>query len=552
MNIKALLTDKKKRIMLISALVCAVVAILCAVFIIVSSVSKAKNTDADISSVTGEKITAPAGDDKYDPENNELHSEKGQNVSAENLEHKKGAANGIDVSKWQGKIDWGKAKKAGIDFAVIRIGYRGENGQLYKDSAADYNLQQAEKAGILTGVYFFSTAVTEDEAVREAEWTVKAIAGYSISYPVVYDCEGYLLESSRMNGVTAADRTKNALAFLRTVKAAGYEAMLYGNINELSNSACWDISKIENEYSVWVAQYPSPPYPQTAVPAYSGKYDMWQYTDCGGVDGISGNCDMNVSYFTRKKAEPKSKQRPQTAEAPKATSDDYTETNEQITAKEFVNLRDMPSTKGNIAATLNNGEFAIRIGIGDNGWSKLLYNGQTVYAITSYLTTDAGYVAPKPQEADIVNGQSFTAASGSVTAKEETNLRALPTTEGILVGTIRNGEFVTLLATGDKGWSRLQYNGQTVYAVSSLLTTEVNTASETPQPQSEFTEVSEQVTAKSETNLRTAPVGGDGSEIVYTLKNGEYVTRTGVSDRGWSRLIYNGQTVYAITSYLTQ
>ena len=125
-------------------------------------------------------------DDTTDPENIEnAQLEDGAKVNFAEVQDKKGLQNGIDVSKWQGKIDWQKVKNAGVDFAIIRIGYRAENGQLYRDSNADYNIQQAQKYGVLAGVYFFSTAINQNEAVEEANWTVSAIKGYKISYPEV-------------------------------------------------------------------------------------------------------------------------------------------------------------------------------------------------------------------------------------------------------------------------------------------------------------------------------------------------------------------------------
>ncbi|NMB42600.1 MAG: glycoside hydrolase family 25, partial [Clostridiales bacterium] len=99
---------------------------------------------------------------------------------------------GIDVSKWQGKIDWKKVKEAGVEFAMIRVGYRTlQSGIIYEDPYADYNLKQAIANGIPVGVYFFSTAKNKEEVLQEAQWVAKYIAPYKITYPVVYDCEGY-------------------------------------------------------------------------------------------------------------------------------------------------------------------------------------------------------------------------------------------------------------------------------------------------------------------------------------------------------------------------
>lgn len=512
---------------------------------------KKKDTQSESSALSSSpQNSAPT--DILDPENTDFNTESGAEVKAEELEVKKGKANGVDVSKWQGKIDWAKVKKAGMDFAIIRIGFRGENGVIYKDDCADYNIQQADRAGLLVGVYFFSGAKTTAEAEEEAKWTVASIEGYPISYPVVYDCEGFLSENSRMYGISNSQRTDNALAFLNYVKAKGYEGMFYAAKSELENSLYWDTARLENAYSVWVARYPASPYPKTQSPDYGGKYAMWQYTDKGAVSGISGNADMSVSYFTREKAAAKNPNvRPDNAAAPAADGKLYTAVSDEVTAKIETNLRDAATTKSNIVGTLKNGTFLKRTATGSNGWSKLLYNGKTVYAITSYLTTDKNY---KPQEITSVS-DDFEPASGKVTAKDETNLRTEPNTNSVIAATIKNGEFVTRVGVSPSGWTRLVYNGKTVYAKTSLLTTEVNSqvssASSEQKPVSDgFSAASGRVTAKEETRLRTAP-STDNSEIVYTLKRGEFVELTGKNTAsGWSKLIYNGQTVYAVSSFL--
>ena len=142
-----------------------------------------------------------------------------------------------------------------------------------------------------------------------------------------------------------------------------------------------------------------------------------------------------------------------------------------------------------------------------------------------------------------------------MTAKIETNLRAEPNTDSEIVATIRNGEFVTRTGVNPNGWTRVTLGGRTAYAKTSLLTAEVNSSSSSSEEPSriegtdDFTAASGEMTAKDTTNLRTAPTT-NGSQIVYTLKRGEFVTRTGTSVKGWTRLTYNGQTVYAVSSFL--
>ena len=510
-------------------------------------------SEAESSISTNIDIDVAEEDDSKDPENIEnIKDEDGAKVDFAEVQAKKGLQNGIDVSKWQGKIDWQKVKNAGIDFAIIRIGYRAENGQLYRDGNADYNIQQAQKVGILVGVYFFSTAINQNEAIEEAQWTVSAIKGYSISYPVVYDCEGFKNSDSRMYNLTAEQRTQNALSFLDTVKKSGYEGMFYGSKSDLTNNSAFNISEIEAKYKIWVAQYKNPPYPQSQKPDYNGSYDMWQYTNKGIVSGVEGNCDMVVSYFEKNIASPKDESTEVVTAKPPKTQEEllYTDVSEDITAKDKVNLRSGAGTNFDIVTLLENGTVVKRTGIGKNGWSRLEYNGQTVYAITSYLTTELNS-KPEPKP-DIVDGNTFTPQNDSVTAKQEVNLRLSPATSGEIAGVLKNGSVLQRTATSNKGWSRLIYEGQTVYAITSYLTTDLSYKPPVDDGiKTEFQAVNEQVTAKSETNLRTLPSVTD-SEVVYTLKKGEYLTRTGISTNGWSRLEYNGQTVYAVSSYLTE
>ena len=489
--------------------------------------------------------TTLVGDATVDPENID-ETEEGTSIDANNLAVNQGQSNGIDVSKWQGKINWNKVKEQ-VDFAFIRIGYRGEDGVIYKDDNADYNIQQANKAGVLVGVYFYSTALNEQEAIEEANWTLECINGYSISYPVVYDCEGYKHPTSRTYKLSSQQLTTHALAYLDTIAKQKYETMFYTSLNDLETH--WNVSAIEKKHKVWIAQYSSTIYPDKQKPDYNGLCHAWQYTNKGQVSGVNGNVDMVVCYFENKKSNPKNT----SATTPKAkvplTEEEkkYSSVNEKITAKAKTNLRSSATTKGSVIATLTNGETLTRIGVGTNGWSKLNYNGQTVYAITSYLTTD---LSIKEKE-DIVSNQKFSPKSDKMTAKEEVNLRLLPTTDGEVVGKLISGTFLDRTAVGQNGWSRLIYNGQTVYAITSYLSDKVIEKEVPIKPSvgDGYTSVDEQVTAKTETNLRDKPTV-DGSQVIHLLKNGEYVKRIGILSNGWSKIEYNGQIVYAISSYL--
>ncbi|MBR6565163.1 MAG: SH3 domain-containing protein, partial [Clostridia bacterium] len=300
--------------------------------------------------------------------------------------------------------------------------------------------------------------------------------------------------------------------------------------------------------------YSSPTYPEIETPDYNGKYDMWQFTNRGSVKGIDGNCDLIVSYKKFKEATAKDENaKLPTASIPKTEEEKlYTDVSDKVTAKEVTNLRAGAGTNFEIVGTLKSGEFVKRTGVGKNGWSRLKYNGKTVYAITSYLTDE---VIEIPQK-DIVNGMEFTPKNDKVTAKIEVNLRSLPTTDSESVGKLLSGTFLKRTAISNNGWSRLDYNGKTVYAVSSYLTTEKTEISIVPSEDDEikehgmvFMKVKEtRVTAKEITNLRDKP--STDSNIVHALQNGEYVIRNALSSNGWARIEYDGKIVYAVDSFL--
>ena len=299
------------------------------------------------------------------------------------------ASLGIDVSRYQGKINWDMVAASGVKFAMIRVGYRTQGtGILNEDPYARYNLQEAQRVGLKVGAYFFSAAVTEAEVIEEANFTANMIAKYKITFPVAYDCEGFRNASSRQYGMDKAVRTALAVKFLDTIAAKGYTPMFYASRNEMTDSRDWDMG-ILNKYKVWVAQYPTEPFPITPVSTYAGVQAMWQYTSKASLPGITGTVDMNVSYFDYDGiADPKDGSgAPQVTEAA-AANVQYIDVNEVVTPNTKVNLRVVPSTESpdTIVVPINPGDMVFRTGIGNNGWSKVVLNGQTLYAYTTYLT----------------------------------------------------------------------------------------------------------------------------------------------------------------------
>jgi GH25 family lysozyme M1 (1,4-beta-N-acetylmuramidase) len=383
---------------------------------------------------------------------------------------------GIDVAKWQGIIDWKKVKESGVEFAMIRVGYRTlVTGEICEDPYAEYNLQQARDNGIKIGVYFFSTAVNRKEAVEEAAWVTEFIGPYPITYPVVYNCEGYSDAKSRQHKLNKKERTRLAEVFLDYIKGQGYIPMFYASKNELDNNAEWNTTDLNDNYKIWVAQYTQSKYNDKSKSSYKGRHDMWQFTSMGQVTGIDNQVDINVAYFGFNSIAKAKKETPRDeAIADPAALLQFKEVNETVTAKKETNLRSAPSTKDKdtIVYTLKNGETVIRTGLSDSGWSRLLYNGQTVYAVSSYLTTDMNYKENNAATNENPEaGIKFTDTNEKVTAKEKTNLRTVPNTESedTIVAVLYNGDLAIRTGFGDNGWSRIEYNGQVLYAVSSYL-----------------------------------------------------------------------------------
>lgn len=383
---------------------------------------------------------------------------------------------GIDVSKFQGTIDWKAVADSGIDFAIVRVGYRTQSsGQIEEDTNARYNMQEATKNGLKIGAYFFSTAVSEAEAVEEAKWVADYISQYQITYPVAYNCENFENPDNRQYELTKTERTDYAIAFLNEIYNQGYTPMFYASKNEMQDDLKWETSRIEKSFKIWVSQYPTVPYPETTASSYAGAHDMWQYTNNGKVAGISKPVDVNVAYFGYEKdAQAQNQETPEVAEADVEALMSFKEVDEKVTAKDVTNLRDIPSQgdDSTVLKQLNNGEIAVRTGVSDSGWSRLIIDGQKYYAVSQYLTTNLEYRTPDENGEGGLKTQ-FTAVSQNVTPKIEVNLRKLPSVtnaDAVVVATVYAGEvFERTGINQEYGWSRVEYNGQTLYCVSSYL-----------------------------------------------------------------------------------
>lgn len=456
--------------------------------------------------------------DPQDPAGQELGSQVdlAQLLVSQRVQEQQRTTVGIDVSRYQGTIDWSQVAETGIDFAMIRVGYRSPEAdrEIYADTNASYNMQEAQAVGIQLGVYFFSTAATEEEAREEALWVAEYISRYRITYPVAFDCEGYEREGSVLYDLSKEQRTDIAVAFMQEIYDQGYTPMFYGSSYAMTDSNHWDMERIEQSYKVWVSQYPALPYPQTERSAYGRTHAMWQYTNQGSLPGISQPVDVNVAYFGYEEAaDPVNGQAPDQAYADVEALLRFVEVDETVTAKESTNLRNIPSQgqDSTVLWTLQNGETARRTGVSDSGWSRLEYQEQVCYAVSSLLTTDLAY---HPAGVGDTAGLDYPAGVGDMAGLD------YPAGPGDTPGQESASEPVSESEDGIK---------------------------------TRFTDCYELMTPKIEINLRALPsVTNPEAVVVATIRYGDVVTRTGINTEvGWSRVEYGGQVLYCVSSYLT-
>lgn len=194
---------------------------------------------------------------------------------------------GADISKYQDYVDFVKLKKAGVDYVMLRVGARGYgSGQLVLDEYFQDNIRRANDAGLKIGLYFYSQAVSVEEAVEEANMVLENIGEYQITYPVAFDMEYVENDTARVENLSKSEKTTITKAFLDTVKDAGYIPMIYGTKEWLIKRI--DMSKL-TEYDVWLSQ-------QEDIPDYPYRFSMWQYSTSATIDGIAGYADLNISF----------------------------------------------------------------------------------------------------------------------------------------------------------------------------------------------------------------------------------------------------------------
>ena len=197
----------------------------------------------------------------------------------------------IDVSAHQTWIDWDIAAWDGVGAAMVRVGYRGyESGEINEDEQFVQNMENTAAAGISTGVYFFTQAINEEEAVEEAEYVLEKIRDYDVEGPIAIDME-LSSDHDRINGLTVNEKTAIVLAFARKIKEAGYTPMVYGSASWLTTD--YHLEEIQQECEIWVANYDTDELP------FEFAFNMWQYNPEGFVYGIDASVDLNIRMIPK-------------------------------------------------------------------------------------------------------------------------------------------------------------------------------------------------------------------------------------------------------------
>ena len=196
---------------------------------------------------------------------------------------------GIDVSEWVGDIDWQSVKDAGIEFAILRVGYRGyETARFNFDNSLRSFLHGCNEVGLPAGVYFVSQAINEEEAIEEAEKVLENIYGYEVTMPIYIDLEG-AGDTARTKNLTREEYTRIVNAFCNRIEQEGFRGGVYSNENWIKSHLNWEDL---TQWDLWLAKY-------SKVPSTEHTFNMWQYTESASIDGIEKECDLNVRVYKK-------------------------------------------------------------------------------------------------------------------------------------------------------------------------------------------------------------------------------------------------------------
>ena len=402
---------------------------------------------------------------------------------------------GIDVSKWNGDIDWKSVKDAGADYVIIRAGF----GSSTVDEKFYQNIKGARDAGLKIGIYWFSYATSVEKAKAEAQKCIEVISEFkeNITYPVFFDYEYASRDYAEKQGVTVTKElaTEMANTFINTIKSAGYPTGLYTN-KDFGNK--YFSEDIINSNNLWVAQYAN-------KNTYGRAYDMWQYTEKGKIAGVSGDVDLNYTCLI--------------PEGVNINNDDITDGNENND-----NVND-DTTSGN-----ENNDNANDDTTGGNE------NNDNVNDDTTGENENNDNVN---DDTNTENNPSTVIEKGVTT--ENLNLRVEASTSSKIITTIPKGKTIEIVEKLNSGWYKVNYNGKTGYVSSSYVS--INGSTENKP-----SIVTEKGVTTANLNLRVK--ASTSSKIITTIPKGKTIEIVEKLNSGWYKVNYNGKTGYVSSKYV--
>ena len=421
---------------------------------------------------------------------------------------------GIDVSKWNGTINWQSVKDSGIDYVIIRAGY----GTSTVDPQFKTYIEGARNAGLKIGVYWFSYATSTEKAILEAEKCLETISPYknSITYPVFFDFEYASVDYAKSNGVniTKDSATQMANAFIDTVKSQGYTTGIYTNRDFSRNYFTDDLISSNN---LWVAQYSS-------TNTFGKPYSIWQYSEKGSVPGISGYVDLNYTYLNTFGSNSGS------ADIPSSSA----KTGVTIAN---LNFRNSASTSSSIITTIPMNTTVEILDDSIPGWYKIEYKGVTGYVSSEYIFISSGNID------EDTNEEPSTSSEEGVTSAN-VNFRNSASTSSSVIATIPKDTTIKIIDKSTSGWYKIEYKGVTGYVSSEYVTINgSDTNDSTNKPSTE-----EGVTSAN-LNFRTS--ASTSSSIIATIPKDTTIKIIDKSTSGWYKVEYNGATGYVSSEYVT-
>ena len=456
---------------------------------------------------------------------------------------------GIDVSKWNGDIDWQKVKNAGIDYVIIRAGYR--------TSAVDpkfkQNIEGARAAGLKICIYWFSYATSPEMAKQEAQKCIDTISPYkdSINYPVFFDYEDYSINdrTDKTVQITKELVSEMAASFMNTMNSAGYASGIYTN---QSFSKQYFNADLLNSNNVWIARYNS-------SITFDKAYSMWQYTSNGVVDGINGNVDINYTFLkpdmTVHVQQPEAPSVPEVPVQPEAPSVPETPVQPEVPSvpeapvqpapisetgvtTANLNLREGASTSAKRVTTIPKGKSIEIVDKSISGWYKVVYNGTTGYVSSDYVSIGGN------NNNTNTNPPATTSEAGVTTAN--LNLRQGASTSAKRITTIPKGKSIEIVDKSISGWYKVVYNGTTGYVSSDYVSIGGNNNNTNTNPPASTSEAG--VTTA---NLNLRQGASTSAKRITTIPKGKSIEIVDKSISGWYKVVYNGTTGYVSSDYVS-